>query len=88
MGEWQVISTAPKDGSAVWIAVKPCIWGLYKLEEQKKIPFTVCLVRYDTWNHQWRLLQSGEAIQYSKYHNPEFWQPCPIPVAPGIENVD
>ena len=88
MGEWQPIETAPKDGVTIWVAVKPCILGWYKAEEIKKIPYRVCMVRYDTWNRQWRFSQTGTAIQYPDYYNPEFWQPCPIPIAPEIEHVD
>ena len=58
-GEWKPIKTAPHDGTTIFIDAKlnSDIIDIHK----------ILIVRYDSWNCQFRTLEKGEVIDYPQY---------------------
>ena len=81
MSEWRPIEHAPKDGTPVWLATKVMMLGL-STEELEKMPYVVLLARFDSWNYEWRLAQTGKKIGLPEYQYPLLWHPCAIPAVP------
>lgn len=78
---WEPIESAPRDGTLVWLAVKPFIMPLTAAEHEK-VDYQSVLVRYDTWEWEWRLHQTGEQVRFPKWCMPKFWMLCERPKPP------
>ena len=84
--DWQPIETAPKDGRACWLAIKP--FNMHLLPKDfSKLKHHVILARYDTWQGYWRQAATGEGLIGPGYLTPDFWQLCIVPAAPDMKET-
>lgn len=62
---WKPIKTALHDGTTIWIAVKRFM--INGISVSDKSYQRILIVRYDSWNHQFRTLEKGEVIDFPEY---------------------
>lgn len=79
MSIWKPITTAPLDGTLVWIGTRKFI------PATEEIFCDIILARYDSWNRYWRTAEKGDFIRLTTWHEPEFWTECELPSYPELK---
>lgn len=78
---WQSMKTAPRDGTKIWLATKDMQLEMLGRFGQSSKHIFVNLVRFDSWNFVYKLVQSGE-VQDLPLRRPVAWHPVNMPAKP------